>query len=194
MFLLFSIVFLLMVGVYVLSYTGLIGNIPWESVFKNDNPLVSDDPDNPSAYDKLDFKKKQEKLAEIEEKLQQQEELLKERISSVGQREQEILEIRRGIQEERKKLVLLTKDWDDRQKKIKDLANKVVNMPPDKAIEMMKNWKHFDVIDVLYQIDKDAALEDRVSLTPYLLTLFTPEERAEITRKMLLPPVTTTDE
>ena len=194
MFLIFSIFFLLLIGVYVLTYTGMITTLPWESWMKNDNPLVSDDPDSPSEYDKLDFKKKQDKLAELEEKLHQQQEQLNTRQAQIDQKEQELIEIRKGLQEERRKISLLTQDIEDRKKKIKDLANKVTSMPPEKAVEMMRRWRHSDVIDVIRQIDKDALAEDTPSLTPYLLTLFSPEERADITNKILLPNITVNQE
>ena len=60
-------------------------------------------------------------------------------------------------------------------------------MPPEKAVEMMVNWRDFDIIDVLRQMDRNAAATGTPSITPFLLTLFTPERRAEIARKMLLP-------
>ena len=77
--------------------------------------------------------------------------------------------------------------------KMKDLAEKVRNMPPVKAQEMMQSWRDFDIIDVMRQMDKDAEVEGTSSIVPYLLTLFQPDRRAEITRKMMLPALTRAD-
>ena len=43
------------------------------------------------------------------------------------------------------------------------------------------------------QMDKDAETEGTASIVPYLLTLFQPDRRAEITRKMMLPALTRAD-
>ncbi|MBL8034197.1 MAG: hypothetical protein JNJ69_10880 [Leptospiraceae bacterium] len=94
---------------------------------------------------------------------------------------------------EKEKFSVAQKEWEDRQKKVKDLAEKVRNMPPQKAQEMMQSWRDFDIIDVMRQMDKDAETEGTASIVPYLLTLFQPDRRAEITRKMMLPALTRAD-
>jgi flagellar protein FlbB len=101
--------------------------------------------------------------------------------------------MRRALKAEKEKFVAAQKEWEDRQKKVKDLAEKVRNMPPQKAQEMMQNWRDFDIIDVMRQMDKDAEVEGNASIVPYLLTLFQPDRRAEITRKMMLPALTRSD-
>ena len=192
--LLFILILLFILLGYVLHFTEVVNISNWVPFLRQENPAVIDDQNYPTEIDKLEHLKQKEKLIEQEEKLATKEVLLKEWEDKLNQSRQEIEEMRRGLQEERKKLALLAKDWQDRKKKIKDLAIKVRNMPPEKAVEMMQRWKHFDIIDVIRQIDQDTRLEDAPSITPYLLTLFTPEERAEITRKMLLPPLLESDE
>ncbi len=173
-------------------FLDIIGVIKAESVLPflaSKNPAVIEDADFPTEVEKLEYRKWQEKLIEKEEALAKLESELASKVSDTEQKLREIEELKEGIIAERKKLEMLTRDWDDRQKKIKELAEKVTNMPPEKAREMMQNWRDFDIIEVLRQMDKDAATEGNPSITPYLLTLFTPERRAEITRKMLLPAI-----
>ena len=175
--------------VYFLNLAGIIDirrNIPF---WVDNNPKVIDDLEYPTEVEKLKIEKERERLIEQEERLVAREIEIKEKEADLKRNMQEIKEIRKGIQEEKKRLTLWANDLKDRKQKIQDIANKVRNMPPQSAVEMMRNWKHFDVIEVIRQIDTDSEQEGLPSITPYLLTLFSPEERAEITRKMLLQPI-----
>ncbi len=174
---------------FVLDSIGVISASDHFSFLREKNPPKMHDADYPSEVDKLAFEKRNEKLIEKEEELLQQEARLNDLQNEIAIREKEIDELKKNILEERERLKMLTNDWLDRQKKIEDLAGKVMNMPPEKAIEMMENWRDSDVIEVMRQIDTFAETEGVPSITPYLLTLFGPERRAEVTRKMLLPPL-----
>ena len=181
---------LLLLLLYILDYTEILEFKSWWPVSKDESSyLVVQDDDYPTEIEKLGFAKEKEKLLEYKETLSKRENVLKKRELQVERREQKISEIKRGIQAERKRIAVLTKDWHDRKKKINDLATKVISMPPEKAVEMMRYWKHFDIIDVIRAIDQISLEEGRPSITPYLLTLFTVEERSSITRKMMLPPL-----
>ena len=174
---------------FVLNTIGVVRVGDYFSFLSEDNPVLAEDLDYPTEVEKLEMEKREEKLIEKEEELILREAELKEIQNQIGIRENEIGELKKNILEERDRLKLLTSDWMDRKKKIEDLASKVTAMPPEKAQEMMEQWRDFDIIDVMRQIDKVADQEGIPSMTPYLLTLFTPERRAEITRKMLLPPL-----
>ena len=194
LFLLVMILFLSLILTYFLNLVGII-NIQKDIPFLGyENPEIIDDLEYPTEVDKLKIEKEREKLIEQEEKLAIREIELKEKEEDMERKMMEIKEIRKGIQEERKRLMLLANDIKDRKKNIRDIANKVRNMPPERAVEMMRNWQHFDIIEVIRQIDADSEREGLPTITPYLLTLFEPEERAEITRKMLLQPIEVDEE
>lgn len=188
-FLVIAIFFFSGVIVFFLDRVGIIQAADYLPFLEETNPAVVDDSSYPTEVEKMKIKKWEEKLIEREEKIFQWEEKLKKQESDLKQKELELSEKEKSITQERKKLAMLTKDWNDRQKKIEDMADKVSNMPPEKAKEMMVNWTDFDIIEVLREMDKSAQAQGRASITPYLLTLFKPERRAEITRKMLLPPL-----
>ncbi|MCS6985656.1 MAG: flagellar protein FlbB [Leptospiraceae bacterium] len=187
--LLILIAFLSLSIFYFLNLIGVIEGEKLLPFLAAQNPPIIEDNAYPTEMEKLEFQKWQERLYEKEEELLRREKEIEQKGLEAEQKLKEIAELRAGILAERKKLEMLMKDWEDRQKKIKELATKVVNMPPEKAKEMMQNWRDFDIIEVMRQIDKDAEAEGNPSITPYLLTLFPPERRAEITRKMLLPPL-----
>ena len=183
------ILFFSMVLIYFLHSNGVINASEYLPFLKAQNPERIEDKDYPTEIEKLSFQKWEERLLEQEEKLAAKAAELETSGSDLEKKISEVEELKKGIQAERRKLALLTKDWEDRQKKVRDLADKVRNMPPEKAVEMMQNWRDFDIIDVMRQMDKDAETDGNTSIVPYLLTLFTPDRRAEITRKMLLPPL-----
>jgi len=187
--LLMSIAAFLVLLIAVLGIIGVLDVKNYFAFLEPENPVKLVDIDYPTQVDKISLQKREEKLMEKEEDLAKKENDLNELASLLETKESQIEELKKNIQEERERLNMVTKDWDDRKKKINDIARKVTSMPPAKAIEMMENWRDLDIIDVLRQIDKNALDDGLQSLTPYLLTLFNAERRAEITRKMLLPPV-----
>jgi flagellar protein FlbB len=178
---------------YALDATGIIRSADIFPFMAPKNPIRIEDKDYPTEVEKVEFQKWEQKLIEREEALSRREAEIKNRESGSDDQKRELEEARRAIKAEKEKFALAQKEWEDRGKKVKDLAEKVRNMPPAKAQEMMQNWRDFDVIDVMRQMDKDAELEGNPSIVPYLLTLFQPDRRAEITRKMMLPALTRPD-
>ncbi len=178
---------------YALDSTGVVRASDILPFLAPKNPLRIEDKDYPTEVEKVEFQKWEQKLIEREEALARREADLKTKESGGEDQKREIEETRRALKAEKEKFITAQKEWEDRQKKVKDLAEKVRNMPPQKAQEMMQNWRDFDIIDVMRQMDKDAELEGNPSIVPYLLTLFLPDRRAEITRKMMLPALTRPD-
>jgi flagellar protein FlbB len=186
-FLILIIGFLSFAVIYLLDSLGIIRGGDYITMLKDENPPILEDTEFPGEVEKLRFQKWEERLMQREEEIASREAILDGRFLEVQQKEQEINEIKAGVMAERKKLAMMAQDIEDRNTKVEDLANKVGNMPPEKAVEMMVNWRDFDIIDVLRQMDRNAIATGAPSITPFLLTLFTPERRAEIARKMLLP-------
>ncbi|AFM14657.1 periplasmic-type flagellar collar protein FlbB [Turneriella parva] len=178
---------------YALDATGMIRASDILPFLAPKNPLRIEDKDYPTEVEKVEFQKWEQKLIEREEALARREAELKSKETGGEDQKREIEETRRALRAEKEKFIAAQKEWEDRQKKVKDLAEKVRNMPPQKAQEMMQSWRDFDIIDVMRQMDKDAELEGNPSIVPYLLTLFQPDRRAEITRKMMLPALTRPD-
>jgi flagellar protein FlbB len=178
---------------YALDATGIVRAADIFPFLAPKNPLRIEDKDYPTEVEKVEFQKWEQKLIEREELLARREAEIKAKESSSEDARRELEEMRKALRAEKEKFAAAQKEWEDRQKKVKDLAEKVRNMPPQKAQEMMQSWRDFDIIDVMRQMDKDAETEGTVSIVPYLLTLFQPDRRAEITRKMMLPALTRPD-
>jgi flagellar protein FlbB len=187
--LLLSILFAGALLLFVLDRIGIFQAAQYFTFLQPDNPEKIEDMEYPSEVEKITLQKLAEKLAEKEEQLTQKELKLQEMVDNIQNQESEIEAIKKNIDVERSSIKLLVQDLNNRDKKVRDLAGKVLNMPPEKAVEMMVNWRDFDIIDVFRKMDVIAEEEGQPQITPYLLTLFSPERRAEISRKMLLPPV-----
>ncbi|RME91297.1 MAG: flagellar protein FlbB [Candidatus Hydrogenedentota bacterium] len=191
---LFLLILIFVLGallVFTLDVLGVVSAADYLPFLRSENPKMVEDRDFPTEVEKLRMKKKEEALLEKQETLAQKEDLLKQQEEKLKAEQKKLEEIQKSLEQEKKKLALMKQDLEDRKAKIRDLARKVGNMPPEKAKEMLENLPDFDVIDILREMDKEAEREGRQSITAYLLTLFNPQRRAEIARKMLLPPVET---
>lgn len=184
-----TIVFGLTMLGYVLNFVGLVNASEILPFLQAKNPPLVRDSEFPTEMEKQRFQNWEERLAQQEESMNEKQEQMEAQLKEIEQQMSEIERTKEGLLLEKNRLEMLISDKTERNQKIADMANKVTNMPPEKAVEMMNNWVDFDIIDVLRQIDKKSEEDGSFSLTPYLLTLFAPERRAEITRKMLLPPV-----
>jgi len=187
--LLISIFLLASALIFTLDFVGIVQASEIIPFLEKKPERVIEDKDYPTEVDKEKYKKIQEKLIEKEEQLAQREEKIKKNEELIKKKLAEIKEVSDSLKAKQKKMVEQFQDLNDRKSKIKDLANKIANMPPNKAVEIMNSWRDFDIIEVIRQMDADAKREGTDSITPYLLTLFNKERSAEITRKMLLPPL-----
>ena len=194
-FILFLGVFLLLfLLLHILDMLNLVSFYDKFSFLIKQEPTVIESNEYPTEIDKISLENLKNKLLEKEEELANKEQELKQKSDNLSSKESQVEGLYNNLLVEKKRLNQLTEDLQSRNKKVAELANKVKNMPPDKAVEMMKNWQHFDIIDVLREVDKQSDLEGTNSITPYLLTLFEPTERSIITRKMLLTdPIETQD-
>nr|AID56237.1 flagellar protein FlbB [Leptospira sp. GIMC2001] len=133
----------------------------------------------------MELAKAQEKLIEDREELEKLQKEIEKTQESLTEERERLEELRTGLIQkeediqEKKKLELA------RSEKVKVLADKVANMPPNAARDMLVNWPDYDIIEVFEQMDKDAEEDGRQTITTYLLTLFPAERRAIITNKWL---------
>lgn len=184
-YLILLILFLLVIGFFIFDYFRIIKAEDYFPFLEKKPDPISQDLESPTELEKMELEKAREKLIEDREELgklqgdvqKTQEELTLER--------ERLEELKKGILrkeeelEEKKRLEMLRKE------KVKVLANKVANMPPPAARDMLVNWPDYDIIEVFEQMDKDAEEEGRQTITTYLLTLFPAERRAVITNKWL---------
>ena len=171
------ILFISAVGFFMMDNLGLINIGRLSSDIKNDILVTEALGDEPSLIEKEEFEKEKQKLLERIEELDKREALLLEKERELNSEMQKIAEMQKGIELEKQKLKDERSIYAGYEKNVKVLADKMANMPPDESVKIMINWEEPLIIDVLRQMDADAATVGRMSITPYLITLM-PKEKA----------------
>lgn len=184
-FLIVLIFFLIAIGFFVFDYFQVINAEDYLPFLKKQAGLVNQDLLSPTELEKLEMEKAKERLIADREELEQMKRELEEKSSSLHADKERLEELKEGIQRKEKEMADKLKKDNARAEKVKVLANKVANMPPESARDMLINWPDYDIIEVFEQMDKDAEEEGRQTITTYLLTLFPAERRSVISNKWL---------
>lgn len=184
-FLIVLIFFLIAIGFFVFDYFQVINAEDYLPFLKKQAGLVNQDLLSPTELEKLEMEKAKERLIADREELEQMKRELEEKSSSLNADKERLEELKEGIQRKEKEMADKLKKDNARAEKVKVLANKVANMPPESARDMLINWPDYDIIEVFEQMDKDAEEEGRQTITTYLLTLFPAERRSVISNKWL---------
>jgi len=184
-YLLLLIFFLVAIGFFVFDYYKLINADEILPFLAKKPATVNWDEESPTEVEKLEIEKAKERIveemAEIE-KIRAELQAQKEKLESDAQN---LEEVRKGIKEKERQMEVRRKEEENRQNKLKVLANKVGNMRPMDAIGLLENWPDQDIIDVFKQMDKDAEEEGKPTITNYLLSLFEAKRRSVIANKWL---------
>ncbi|PJZ37796.1 flagellar protein FlbB [Leptospira levettii] len=184
-FLIVLIFFLIAIGFFVFDYFQVINAEDYLPFLKKQAGLVNQDLLSPTELEKLEMEKAKERLIADREELEQMERELEEKSSSLSADKERLEELKEGIQRKEKEMAEKARKDNARAEKVKVLANKVANMPPESARDMLLNWPDYDIIEVFEQMDKDAEEDGRQTITTYLLTLFPAERRSVISNKWL---------
>ncbi|TGK17374.1 flagellar protein FlbB [Leptospira fluminis] len=184
-YLVLLIFFLLLIGFFAFDYFQIIDAAEFFPFLRKEPGLVNADSESPSELEKLEFRKEMERLAKDRDEIFQKEEDIRKERERLDAELEKISELKRGLTAKENELKSAESEKNSRNKLVKVLAEKVANMPPDNAVQMLTNWPDKDIIDVFIQMDQDAEQDGRQTITTYLLTLFPAERRATITNKWL---------
>jgi len=172
------ILFLSVFGLFWLDYIGLINLDSHISKHKKPAPLVVDaSDDEPSLIEREEFKKEHQRLQERIQELDKREFRVAEEEKRLIDEREKIDEMKRGIELEAKKLDNEKKQHSGYKKNVIVLADKLFNMPPQDSVGIMVGFEDTLLIDILRQMDDDAARRGGATITPYLMTLM-PKEKA----------------
>lgn len=178
-YLIVLIFFLAGVGVFWLDSIGLYDLSSRLKMFKGEEPLsAAANDDEPSLIEKEEFGKEKEKLLDRIEELDKREALIAEKEKEISSEKDRLDQVKKGLDLEQKKLENERKKDAGYRKNVMVLANKLSNMPPEESVKIMTNWDDPLIIDVLRQMDADSESAGRMSITPYLITLFPNKEKA----------------
>ncbi|WP_411821905.1 periplasmic-type flagellar collar protein FlbB [Leptospira sp. 'Mane'] len=184
-FLILLIFFLITIGFFIFDYFQVINAEDYLPFLKRSPGFVNQDLLSPTELEKLEMEKARERLISDKEELDRLKAELDSAKNSLATDKERLEELKEGIQRKEKEMAEKAKRESARSEKVKVLANKVANMPPESARDMLLNWPDYDIIEVFEQMDKDAEEEGRPTITTYLLTLFPAERRSVISNKWL---------
>lgn len=138
------------------------------------------------------FQKRLESLTLKEEELNQREIQLSQ-AEALNQQTAQELENRRVAQEEREVAFNSTvTQYDGRQLNIVTNVQNLNNMPPQNAVDILVAMDDQDVIDILRMADQIAEEAGSVSLASTWLMMMPADRAAQVQRKMLSKPMTST--
>ena len=174
-------------GLFWMDYIGLIDMQSRIARLRGEPELVTEAKDDePSLVEREEFEKEKQKLAERIEDLDKREAIISEKEKDLESQKEKIEETQKGLQLEKKKFDQEKTRYAGYRKNVKVLANKIVNMPPDDSVNIMLNWEDPLIIDVLRQIDIDAADLGRSSITPYLIQIMSQKKGDRASRILYL--------
>jgi flagellar protein FlbB len=185
-YLVILLVFIILVGFFWLDYIGMINITKTvRSYFKSEPQSVLDTAgDEPSLIEREEFEKQKEKLTERIEDLDRREASIVQTELEIEKEHEKIEETRKGLELEKERINKEKNQFSGYKKNVKDLSNKITSMQPEKAIDIILEWEDPMVIDVLRQIDTDAAREGKMSISSYLISLMPKERASRITYLM----------
>lgn len=179
LYLIILIVFIVIVGVFWLDYIGLLNiNKVIRSYTKSEPASVLDAADDePSLIEREEFEKQKNKVRERIEELDKREAKIEQTEKELDKEKEKLQEVRKGLELEKVKIENEKKMYSGYKKNVVDLAKKITSIRPEEAKEIILNWEDTLIIDVLRQIDADAAEAGKMSITSYLISLM-PRDRA----------------
>lgn len=178
-YLILMIVFIIIVGLFWMDYIGLInlGKIYHHYIVTEAPSVVDAADDEPSLIEREEFEKEKDKLLQRIEELDKREAMITEAEKVISKEKEKLEQLQKGLDQEKKALELEKKKYSGYKKNVMDLAKKIESIPPQDAVDIMVQWEETLIIDVLRQIDQNAAREGRMSVSTYLLSLM-PKEKA----------------
>lgn len=183
-YLIVLILFISAFGLFWLDNIGMINLGRYIAVFKKQPPSVMDAKgDEPSLIALEEFNKEKERLRERIEDLDRREALIAEKEKDLEAEKEKMEEVKKGLDLEKKKFLAEKKKYSGYRDNVKKLAQKIANMPPEESVKIMVNWEEPLIIDVIRQMDSDAAEAGTASITSYLITLM---PKAKASRIMYL--------
>lgn len=179
LYLIILIIFIVIVGVFWLDYIGLFNiNKVVRSYTKSEPASVLDAADDePSLIEREEFEKQKNKVRERIEELDKREAKIEQTEKELDKEKEKLQEVRKGLELEKVKIENEKKMYSGYKKNVVDLAKKITSIRPEEAKDIILNWEDPLIIDVLRQIDADAAEAGKMSITSYLISLM-PRDRA----------------
>ncbi|HNV46878.1 MAG TPA: hypothetical protein PKJ16_07530 [Spirochaetota bacterium] len=177
LYILLLIMFIVVIGFFWLDHIGFINLKKMFGVKKDAVSVLDAKGDEPSLVEREEFEKEKLKVGERVEDLDKREAAIQEAEKTLHTDREKLEEIRKGLELEKNKIEKEKKQYSGYKRNVVDLAQKIENIPPEQAVEILIRWEDTLVIDVLRQIDFNATEAGKMSISSYLISLM-PKDKA----------------
>lgn len=184
-YLIMVILFSFGVFIYLLDTWGVIRLEEKLPFLAQDPPVSPLSEDSPTQLEIERIEKMQAKLEEEELRIQELQAKLKEEQQKLQEQKEELEQTREGIELQQKQIEQAEAQKQERQAIVREMANRIYNMPPDDSVAILAGWSNTDVVDVFLQMEETAEEEGRQSIVPFLLTKM-PKDRAAIITTLMM--------
>ncbi|MEM5948659.1 hypothetical protein WKV44_08900 [Spirochaetia bacterium 38H-sp] len=191
--LIFLIILLVLGGGLWLTYLGVIDVreqlAPVFNIFGVQKPKTVEQIPGITLLDSARLQKEKEALELKKRELEEWEKKLQDMQAEVESKLSELNERQKALAEQEKSFNEQIKQYENKKAIVRQSANYLMNMPPDKAVEILLNMdSDQEIIDILWTTDSISTERGEDSIVPYWLSLMPADRAAEIQRKMTKRP------
>ncbi len=182
-----SLVILFSLGVFVflLDSWGIVNMEEYLPALSEAAPLSPETDDSPSAFEWQQLEKERNRIEEERLKLEEERVKLAEAQAELDRKRDDLRERESGLVSQQKALADREKERQERSRMIRDMADRMSNMPPQDAVAIAAGWSNSDLVDVFREMEVSSADAGRASIVPYLMTLLPRDRAALITTLMM---------
>lgn len=148
-------------------------------------PSKIENAQDPLLLEKERLKRRYESLDLRTEQLTAREKAVKQKEAEVEQKLVALNEEQKALTEREKSFNDSVRQYENRSANLQRVAENLMGMPPQKAVDRLVGMSDQDVIEVLQATDKIAQENNATSIVPYWLSLMPADRAASISRKML---------
>jgi Skp family chaperone for outer membrane proteins len=182
---------LLIVLLYMLEFAGVINY--YSNIKENFTEMVYKDievkKDDPNLIEKEEYQKLLTSINMREADLKKYEQELENLKIKLETDTKQLTEERIQLQNQREKLAQMEKEKKDYQKKVRELANSFMNMPPESSVDIIVGLDDdLLILDVLDSIDSISVEQGQASIRPFLMSLMPTNISARLARKSTITP------
>ncbi len=128
-----------------------------------------------------DIDMRAEQLDAREKAVRMKEAQVQQELAAIGERQKALVEQQKSFND-------LTKQYENRDANLRQVAQNLLNMPPDSAVAQLVDMSDQDVIDIFRLTDQISTQNGQASIVPYWLSKMPADRAAEISRKMIKQP------
>lgn len=141
--------------------------------------------DDTFLIDKLRLEKKEAAIKKLEVDLVKQNQDLELRSQELADKIATIEIARNDLEAQKKSLNEITKHFENKNERVRQVASDLMNMPPQSAVEILVEFDDVLLIDTLIAVNDISAELGATSVVPFWLSLMDPKRAGAVQKKLV---------